>query len=89
MKNLNLTFTQITSIYVGRDSGCRCGCHGKYYYSSIHAQPHSTVNDKQVRRNLFRAETLLETGEGKITDRTDNYINISHGNDRAICIYLT
>jgi len=93
MENLDLSFENIKKVYVGRDSGCRCGCHGKYTYTSHTNPTNSTVlagciiNDRRVKSTITRAKNLLENGEGKITDSMKSYVNISYGNDRAICFY--
>lgn len=82
MKSLtSIKLTDIEKIYIGRNSGCRCGCHGKYIY----------VADNEIRaKSLFtRARNLVYSGDAEIDENCDSYMNISFGNDRAICIYLT
>lgn len=67
----------VGKIYVGRDSGCRCGCHGKY-----HTEP------KKLKSLITRAKNLWLSNESEMTDSNYQYVNISYGNDRAICIYF-
>jgi hypothetical protein len=80
----------VRNVYVGRDCGCRCGCHGKYTYSSLHSgNPYyADINSRRLKSTLTRAWKLLVTRDGQITDCNERYINISHGIDRAITIYL-
>lgn len=85
-----INFEDVSDVYVGRDSGCRCGCHGTYTKTShsTDKDDYSDVDDKKVKRILTRAHKLLTTGEGRVTDSCNIYTNISYGNDRAICIYF-
>jgi len=78
----------IEKIYLGRDSGCRCGCHGTY--TKYHDNPENEgqrADNSRVKSIFTRGNKLINSGEGKITDDCRNYTNISYGNDRAICIY--
>ena len=83
MKPLLLSNTEllpnIEKIYLGRDSGCRCGCHGKYTYTED--------NPTKVKSLLTRAKNLILIDGAEITESCDQYTNISFGKDRAICIY--
>jgi len=80
MNLVELTVEQIEKVYVGKDNGCRCGCHGTYTYTS--------ENERKVRSVLKRAQKQVATGVGFITDRGADYLNVSYGNDRAVCIYV-
>jgi len=75
----NFSIENVEKIYSGRDSGCRCGCHGKYTYSED--------NPSKVKSILTRAKNLILINGAEITDARSNYTNISFGKDRAICIY--
>jgi hypothetical protein len=89
MEELKLSVEQVEKVYAGRDSGCRCGCHGTYtYYAENPQNAGQIASNGRVKSIVTRAMRLVASGEGKITDRSDKYVNVSHGNNRAICIYL-
>ena len=82
----DLDITKISQIYQGKDNWCRCGCGGTYVATSYMKEPRSDVDDKLAQRRLNQAKKLVE--DGAVVDYQNTYINISYGNDRAICIYL-
>jgi hypothetical protein len=80
---------QVEKVYTGRDSGCRCGCHGTYTYRVDNPViPREIACNGRVKSSVTRARKLVASGEGKITDSNESYLNVSFGNDRAICIYF-
>ena len=90
MDTLIINLNEVDKVYVGRDSGCRCGCHGTY--TEYHKNPKSFDEDRdnnRVEHTIKRARRMLEKGVAKVKDSERGYINISYGNDRAITIYLT
>ena len=95
METLNISFEQVEKVYVGKNHCYRCGCRGKYWYPTHTDQQKSCgyvveeqYSDKKVKSLITRANTLLNTGEGKLEERNDNWVQVSYGNDRAITIYL-
>jgi len=89
MKNLNgKSITDIEQIYIGRDSGCRCGCHGTYtrYYKDPKNAGESASNSR-VKSLFTRANNLIVSGDGQVTDDSPRYFNVIYGNNRAITIY--
>lgn len=70
----------INAVYVGQDSGCRCGCNGKYY------RPSDDPLDDEMERMIQQALEIAE-GEGVKIKIYDDFINISYGDDRAYTIY--
>lgn len=74
---------QVKKVYVGADNCCRCGCRGNYIYTGFLPK-----DDKRVKTLLTRAKNMVESGKGEITDESEEYINISYGNNRAITIYF-
>jgi hypothetical protein len=85
-KLIELKIENISRVYAGKDSHCRCGCGGNYHSTSFMKNPRSTVNDKVVKRHLTAAKNLLEKEECKI-ELGDTYINVSYGNNRALTFY--
>ena len=72
-------YRKIEKVYQGKDSGCRCGCNGRYYY------PSDDLDDEMYMVLQQALETAEIEGVGiKITD---DWINISYGNDMAYTIY--
>ena len=69
-------YRKITAVYQGQDSGCRCGCNGKYYHPA----------DDEMYDVLQQAVEMAEN-EGVGIKITDDWINISYGDDRAYTIY--
>lgn len=63
-----------TKVYSGQDSGCRCGCNGKYYYPKD--EGFATVMSKAIMRI---AENGAYFGDG--------WVNVSYGDDMAYTIY--
>jgi len=89
MEELKLSVEQVEKVYTGRDSGCRCGCHGTYTYRVENpVTPREIACNGSVKAKVSRAIRMVASGEGKITAKCDGYVNISHGNNKAICIYL-
>jgi hypothetical protein len=82
---LDLEISRVSTVYLGRDNCCRCGCGGDYVYTSYMDQPRGTVNDSLALRRIKQAKKLIT--EGKEWYFGGNYINVSYGNDRAITIY--
>lgn len=67
-----------TRIYSGRSSGCRCGCRGTY-------SERGTLNFTQ---RITRMASLLLTANDDDIDDGGSYLNLDHGNDRALCAYF-
>lgn len=67
-----------TRIYSGRSSGCRCGCRGTY---SERGTPNFT-------QRIARMESLLRDADIDDIDDGGSYLNLDHGNDRALCAYF-
>jgi hypothetical protein len=65
----------VTRIYVGQDRVCRCGCKGTY----------AEAGTPLFTRRLRQMERLLNNGAERIVGAT--YLNLSYGNDRALCAY--
>lgn len=63
-------------VYSGRDHVCRCGCAGKYYY-----------RDHKLFRSII-GKAIRKITEGNELEVTDQYINVSYGDDRAYTIYF-
>lgn len=70
----------ITAVYVGQDSGCRCGCNGKYY------RPSDDLDDDDMYMMAQQALDVAEN-EGVKVMIYDDFINISYGDDMAYTIY--
>jgi len=75
----NFTTENVEKVYIGRDHGCRCGCHGTYTYTED--------DTTKVKKLLTRAKNLILIDGAEITDAGKTYTNISFGKNRAICIY--
>lgn len=73
-------YRKITLVYQGKDSGCRCGCNGVYY------RPSDDLDDNAFEVALQQALDVAES-EGVGIKITDDWINISYGDDKAFTIY--
>jgi len=83
---LNTKIENISSVYLGKDHHCRCGCGGKYVSTSYMLNPRSEVNDKSVEKQLTRAKKLINSeAEYQINDIC---INIVVGKNRALTFYF-
>ena len=74
----SIKFEKATHVYSGQDEVCRCGCKGSYF-------PKGTVG---FTRAVNRARKMIAEYVPTPNDVGSNYINISFGNDRAICVYF-
>jgi hypothetical protein len=83
---LNITLNQISKVYNGKRSGCRCGCKGNYVSTSFNKNHYSDVNDKLVERRLEKAKLLISKGSDY--EIGDNYIDIETGDDRTLTFYF-
>lgn len=72
---------KVLKIYVGRDSGCRCGCGGVYYKLN-----EKNPFDTEIYDVLQQALEISEVEGVKITEGND-WVNISYGDDKAYTIY--
>jgi hypothetical protein len=82
-----ISLDQISQIYVGKDRNCRCGCGGTYIATSFMDSPRTDIIDNiRAQKNLTRAKKLALNLMNDV-DYGTNYINVSFGNNRAICIY--
>ena len=80
-----LQLKNISTIYIGKDHHCRCGCGGKYVSSSFMDNPRSEVNDIQILNLLQRAQKYNK--KYNTAEYGETYINVSMKNNRCICIY--
>jgi hypothetical protein len=83
---LNVTLSQVSQIYVGKDNCCRCGCGGTYIATSFMKDARSEVNDSLAQRRLNKALKLVR--DGSFVEYGGTYVNVVSGNNRAICIYF-
>lgn len=68
----------ITKIYSGRDSGCRCGCHGRYY----------AVGDEGFGDVLEQAKQRIEKSGAYFYDNGIlGFVNVPYGRDKAFTVY--
>ena len=75
LRHINAAF--VTQVYSGEDRACRCGCRGLYY----------GPGDTGHARAVSRANRMLREGTAKV-DVDGRYVNLSYGNNRAICLYF-
>ena len=69
---------KVTKIYSGHDSGCRCGCRGKYY----------RVGDNEFDEILEQAKTMVSKSGAYFYDNRDlGFVNIPYGRDKAFTVY--
>jgi hypothetical protein len=68
---------EVTKIYMGLDRHCRCGCGGEY------VERGDPIFEKRLRRF---AQMLPDYKIGDY-DEGPNYLNISYGQNRALCVY--
>ena len=66
---------QVVKIYYGQDSGCRCGCNGKYLYRN---------DDGFVDVFVDAINAVNEHG----AFFGDGWVNISVGDDKARCLVV-
>ena len=75
LRHVNAAF--VTQVYVGVDRACRCGCKGLYY----------KPGDASHTRAVNRANRMLREGSAEV-EAEGCYVNLSFGNNRAICLYF-
>ncbi len=68
----------VTSIYMGLDKVCRCGCKGDY----------QEPGDPMFAKRLKRFMKLWEDYTPGDHDDMLGYKNISYGNNRALTVYF-
>lgn len=74
--------SSITKIYYGRDSGCRCGCHGRYVAKGERS---FDLYLKKFTEELAAAdESMVDADKGSMS----TYINVSLPNNKARCAYF-
>ncbi len=66
-------------VYIGQDSGCRCGCNGQYIYR--------VDNPELVALLLEHAYTLFNKGFAHVDYVTTRLTNYVLPNDRALTFY--
>lgn len=90
----DLKVCHVAKVYQGKNDGCRCGCKGKYTYTSSGAtESYHKVNDKAVQSAITKALNIVLNGEHWMDDSVvcGNYINVAFGENeeqrRAITFY--
>jgi hypothetical protein len=71
--------SKVTKIYLGKDKVCRCGCAGEYV---VRGEP---MFEKRLKRFEAKWANYMPTERD---DVTDDYLNVSYGNDRAMTVYF-
>ena len=87
MKLQEINLDQVSTVYVGLDNHCRCGCGGTYANTSYMEGAGDEVDDKLALRRLNKAKKLALQPDTEV-EYNDTFINVSYGNNRAITIYL-
>jgi hypothetical protein len=86
MNTVPFDATKVTKIYMGKDNHCRCGCAGEYLVRDTDSfLGHSP--EKFAKRVARFAKMWCEYEPQKY-DVTDNYLNISYGQNRALTVYF-
>lgn len=65
-------------VYVGQDRACRCGCKGSYY----------EAGSREFKSAITRFRKLLAKNEDADLTVAETYLNLSFGENRAICAYF-
>lgn len=75
---MSINFSNVKRIYVGRDSGCRCGCNGAYHEEG----------SRGFKMAINRAQMLIKLNPDAVNEQTADYANVISGEDRAITLYF-
>lgn len=68
----------VTRVYLGRDRACRCGCKGEYVERG----------DARFHKRVQRFARMWASYTPGEDDVSTSYLNLSHGNDRALTVYF-
>jgi hypothetical protein len=77
-EKMEIDFSKVTKVYMGKDAHCRCGCGGEYVYRG---QPF-------FEKRLARFAKKLSDYTPSKFDVDSTYANVSYGNNRALTVYF-
>lgn len=74
-------FKGFTTVYVGKDNWCRCGCGGNYYEFS----------DRMFKTAVTKCMNMYNDGKIEKVEfeqgHDEFWVNFSYGNNKCFCFY--